>query len=140
MSTNNHNAKAWVLYDADCRVCASLARRFEKLLAHRGFELLPLQTPWVREKLSVSNTDMLAEMRLMFPDGKSVGGADAVLCLARQIWWAWPLWAISRLPGVTLILNLTYRRLATHRHCFNGACKIHQHKGHHGLTAFFEMP
>ena len=35
------------------------------LLARRRLELLPLQTPWVRERLALTETELLAEMRLL---------------------------------------------------------------------------
>jgi predicted DCC family thiol-disulfide oxidoreductase YuxK len=132
-------AKAWVLYDADCGACIRLARRFENVLARRGFELLPLQTPWVRERLGFSDAQLLAEMRLLFADGKTFGGADAVVRLAKQIWWAWPMWLISRTPGAMPLLRRGYRWFAHRRHRLN-TCEIKPHNRHHGVTTFFEMP
>jgi predicted DCC family thiol-disulfide oxidoreductase YuxK len=138
-TTDKRFVKAWVLYDGDCSVCIRLARRFENVLARRGFELLPLQTPWVRERLGLSDEQLLVEMRLLFPDGKTFAGADAVVHLSRQIWWAWPLWAISRIPGAMPLLRRGYRWFANRRHC-SSACRVESHRRHHGATAFFDMP
>ena len=52
------------------------------------------------------------------------GGAAAVVEIARRIWWAWPLWALSRLPGAMRPMHATYRWIASRRSCANGACTI----------------
>jgi len=44
--------------------------------------------------------------------------------LARRIWWAWPLWAVSRLPVVMRLLDCGYRWFAARRYCLNGSCEI----------------
>ena len=67
---------------------------------------------------------MLREMRLLLADGRDLGGADAVVEIARHIWWAWPLWLVSRVPGARAILRAIYRVIAANRHCIGGACKI----------------
>ena len=54
-------------------------------------------------------------MRLRLTDGTVFGGAEAVVEIARRIWWAWPLWAISRLPGAMRPLHAGYRWLARRR-------------------------
>ncbi|HXB61096.1 MAG TPA: DCC1-like thiol-disulfide oxidoreductase family protein [Candidatus Acidoferrales bacterium] len=116
----------WVLYDADCRWCKSMARHFRHLLAGRRLELLPLQTPWVKARLGMPDSQLLEEMRLMRPDGKYVGGADAVLEISHYFWWAWPLWQIGRIPVVTHVLRAVYRWIASNRPCANGSCAVTQ--------------
>ena len=75
-------------------------------------------------RLGVPDERLLAEMRLRLRDGKVFGGAAAVVEIARRIWWAWPLWALSRLPGAMRPMHATYRWIARHRTCPNGACGI----------------
>jgi predicted DCC family thiol-disulfide oxidoreductase YuxK len=99
----------WVLYDADCRWCAGLARHFRHRLAGRRLELLPLQTPWVKARLGLPEARLLEEMRLLRSDGTYFGGADAVLELSRYFWWAWPLRQIGRIPVVRCLLRAAYR-------------------------------
>ena len=41
----------WVFYDAECRFCRGWAERTRDLLLRRGYHLVPLQAPWVIEKL-----------------------------------------------------------------------------------------
>lgn len=114
----------WVLYDGDCRLCATMARRFRRLLEGRHLELLPLQTPWVKARLGLPERQLLSEMRLLRPDGKYFGGADAVLEIGKHFWWAWPLQLIGRIPVVKKILRAGYRWIARNRNCADGACEI----------------
>jgi len=114
----------WVLYDGECRLCTGMARRFHHLLAGRHLELLPLQTPWVKARLHLPEDKLLAEMRLLRPDGKYFGGADAVLEIGRYFWWAWPLRMIGCIPVMKNLLRAVYRRAARNRNCTGGACGI----------------
>ena len=119
-----HALRGWVFFDRDCTVCTSLARRFRRPLEKRGFGLAALQDPRVQALLAVSPKDLLREMRVATADGKIYGGADAVVFLARQIWWAWPLFAAAKLPGVPWILDACYRWFADHRTCVSGLCSV----------------
>lgn len=138
--TDNEKTTAWVLFDGDCRLCTATACRFERALAQRSFKLLPLQTPWVRERLGLPQEHLLAEMRVLFADGKFLGGADAVVYLSRRIWWLWPLWAVSRVPGAMPLLHRGYRWFAANRYCISGKCEVRARKRHHKTRTFFEMP
>jgi predicted DCC family thiol-disulfide oxidoreductase YuxK len=112
----------WILFDGQCPFCARAAARFHRLLAARRFELLPLQTPWIRSRLGMPDSQLLAEMRLMRPDGTLFGGADAVVEIARHFPWTWPLRQISRVPGAMALLRILYRWCARNRTCAHGAC------------------
>ncbi len=117
-------AVASVFYDADCRFCLNAARRFGRVLAGRGVELVSLQGPGASAELGVPADQLLAEMRLRLRDGSVFGGAAAVVEIARRIWWAWPLWALSRLPGAMRQMDAAYRWIARRRSCATDACRI----------------
>ena len=114
----------WVFFDRDCRVCTALARRFRSVLAKRGFALAALQDPRVKALLDLPPEELLHEMRVVTTEGAVFGGAQAVVYLARQIWWAWPLYAMSKLPGILRCLEIGYRWFADHRTCVKGSCSI----------------
>jgi predicted DCC family thiol-disulfide oxidoreductase YuxK len=114
--------RGWILYDADCALCRRWVRRFERTLTLRGFDLAPLQSSWVLECLDVPEHELLARMRVLTRDGRDLAGADAMIFVARTIWWAWPLYAASLLPGGRLWLGLIYDWVARHRHCAGGSC------------------
>ena len=127
VNTEITDAKAkngWVLYDGECRICLGVVRRWGRALRERGFECIPLQTPWVREQLNLPDHILMREMRVLNPAGKVIGGADAVLLLARTFWWAAPLVWLTHLPGVHKLLDALYRWGAARRYCFNGACEL----------------
>jgi len=134
-----------VYFDAECRFCCESVRRLEPILRRRGFGFRPLQSPEARQRFGLSDPALLREMRLSLADGRNLGGADAVAEIARRIWWAWPLWLFSRLPGARPFLRAVYRVIAANRHCLGGACRMsdpqcrrHHVPGRH--RAFFEMP
>jgi predicted DCC family thiol-disulfide oxidoreductase YuxK len=102
--------RGWVFYDARCALCSASAARFRRALARRGFRLVP--------------SGLWPEMRLLTADGHTLGGADAVLYLARRILWAWPVWALAQLPGMQRVYRAAYRWIAAHRYCLSGACAL----------------
>jgi len=119
-----HALRGWVFFDRDCNVCTLLARRFRGPLESRGFGLAALQDPRVQALLALPPEDLLREMRVATCEGKIYGGAEAIVYLARQIWWAWPLYAAAKLPGVLRLLDACYRWFADHRTCSSGLCSL----------------
>ena len=127
MSDNNATqpVEGWICYDGDCAFCRRWLRRVEPPLLRRGFGFVSLQTPWVKAKLNVPEVELLKQMRLMVSDGRMFGGADAAVVLARYVWWLWPLWIISKIPGTMPIIRATYRVIAKNQHCASDRCEIH---------------
>lgn len=99
----------WVFYDANCGFCTATAARFRDTLQRRGFRVIP--------------SGLWNELRLLTAEGHTRGGADAVLHLARHIWWAWPLWALAQLPGMRRVTHAGYRWIAVHRYCISGTAQ-----------------
>jgi predicted DCC family thiol-disulfide oxidoreductase YuxK len=120
--------RGWIFFDRDCSVCTSLVRRFRRTFEKRGFGLAALQDPRVAALLALPPEDLLREMRVITNEGEIHGGAEAVVYLARQVWWAWPLYAAAQLPGVPRILDAGYRWFADHRPCFSGTCSVAREK------------
>jgi len=116
--------RAWVLYDGDCPLCRKWAARFERALTVRGFDLAPLQSAWVTECLGLPEHELLSRMRVLTRDGRDYAGADALIYLARHVWWAWPLYAAADLPFAKTILRRGYDFLARHRHCGAELCSL----------------
>src|SRR5258708_35272777 len=96
-----HAERGWICFDRDCTLCTSLARRFHRTFEKRGFGLAALQDSRVVAFLALPPDQLLREMRVVTPEGQIHGGAAAVVYLAKQIWWAWPLFAIAHVPGVS---------------------------------------
>lgn len=113
-----------VLFDGECPFCRSWVRRLEPILGPRGFAFVPLQTPWVREYFHLPEDQLLSEMQVLLRTGQTYGGADAIIALAKYVWWAWPFALVSQLPGVRHALRAAYRHVAARRYCAAGACSI----------------
>jgi alginate O-acetyltransferase complex protein AlgI len=113
--------RGWIFYDRDCSFCRELALRFQSVFAKRGFQFQPLQHEWVQRRLNLSRQDALEEMRVLMITGAVFGGADAVIALARQVWWATPLAILARVSPVHALLHRLYRWVAAHRTCASNA-------------------
>ena len=111
---NNTTHAGLVLYDGDCGFCLRWLRRVERPLLQMGFRFETLQ----------SHGRELSEMLVQLPDGRELGGADAAMNLSRHVWWLWPLWLVSRIPGVMPIFRAGYRVIAKNRHRFSSSCEI----------------
>jgi alginate O-acetyltransferase complex protein AlgI len=124
----NHSFRGWIIYDGACRSCAASARRFDRIFRRRGFLFLPLQTNWIMERLDLEPDAPLEEMRVLTADGRDIGGSDAVIFLARQIWWTWLFAALAQLPGMHKRLDRGYRRIAAHRVCDHIRCSLEEQR------------
>ncbi len=116
-SRRSNRFQGWILYDGDCRYCVAAAHRFERLFRRRGFHFIPLQTPWVQERLGFQLGAPLEEMRVLTRENRNLGGVDAVIFLAGRIWWSSPFPLVAKLPGVRGVLDRGYRWIAAHRGC-----------------------
>lgn len=118
------HAQGWLFFDAECGFCIRIARRLAPILERRGFGVAPLQDPRVGALLGMTRQELLLELRFLLSDGRQFGGADAVLAVAREIWWARPLVWLAKLPGVLPLLHGGYRWVAARRSCSASACTV----------------
>src|SRR5438105_14070885 len=94
-------ARDTIYYDAACGVCSASVRRTRQMLAKRGFIFEPLQSPGALELLGLRDGEIPDELKLRTRDGQILGGANALIYIARRIWWAWPMWLLCKVAGVT---------------------------------------
>ena len=111
------HAKGWLFFDADCDFCTRSARWIAPILSRRGMAVAPLQDPRVGALLGMNSEALLMELRFLLSDGRQYGGADAVVAVAREIWWGRPLVWFAKLPGAMNLLHYGYRWVATQRSC-----------------------
>jgi predicted DCC family thiol-disulfide oxidoreductase YuxK len=111
------HAKGWLFFDAECGFCTRLARWLEPILARRGFAAAPLQDPRVGALLGMTRQELLRELRFLHSDGRHYGGVNAVIAVAREIWWGRPLVWLAAIPGVMPLLHVGYRWAASQRSC-----------------------
>src|ERR1700716_609978 len=94
------HARGWLFFDAECAFCTRTARWLRPALERRGLAVAPLQDAGGRGLLGLAEADLLRELRFLLSDGRQFGGADAVLAVAREIWWGRPLVWLAKIPGV----------------------------------------
>ena len=116
--------RGWILYDDSCGFCRRWVPFWENALKRRGFHIAPLQADWVRLKLQLNESDLLRDLRLLLPDGTQVCGADVYRYATRRIWWAWPVYLFSIMPGLRIVFDWGYRTFATNRFRVSGACGL----------------
>ena len=118
------HARGWLFFDAECGFCTRIARWLAPIVARRGLGVAPLQDPRVGALLGLSREELMREMRFLLSDGSQCGGADAVVAVAAEIWWARPLAWVARIPGMMEALRAGYRWIAARRKCAGERCGI----------------
>jgi predicted DCC family thiol-disulfide oxidoreductase YuxK len=116
----------WVLYDGGCGFCFRWVHFWEKVIERHGFALKDLQSAWEDGSLKRPQEKLLEDILVLTRDGKLESGADAYLFVARRIWWAWPFYAIFRLPGFNWILWHGYRWFNRNRYRISRHCPLPQ--------------
>lgn len=118
--------RGWVLYDDSCGFCRKWVPMWESTLRKRGFRIAPLQEPWVPEALGMQPEEIAEDIRLYVPATRSVvSGANVYRHVMQKIWWAYPLYVLTRTPGLRSLFDLAYRRFADNRHAFSKSCGLH---------------
>lgn len=119
-----------VLWDDHCNSCRRLKSLVDRRLECAGYRFESLWR-W-RESRSGFSAD---EMHLVFPDGRRLGGIDALLHLMRRVWWLMPVALLGRVPGIHGLMRWAYRWFAARRYRFGcacegkgGTCKLHEQK------------
>ena len=109
-------AVGWVLYDGRCGLCSAGARRSRSLLRRLGLRLATLQS---------AGRSASQEFLLLTRDGSILGGVDAYLFVAEQLWWARPLARLGRVRPIHHTLSRAYRWIASHRRQISAVCRLH---------------
>ncbi|HUM07069.1 MAG TPA: DCC1-like thiol-disulfide oxidoreductase family protein [Terriglobales bacterium] len=111
------HAHGWLFFDAECALCRRIARWLARPMHRRGMALAPLQDPRVGALLGLTRAELLREIRYVTTDGTQTAGADAVLAVLREIWWAQPIVWMSALPGALPSMRAAYRWISRHSRC-----------------------
>jgi predicted DCC family thiol-disulfide oxidoreductase YuxK len=117
-------ARGWLFFDAECRFCTRMARWIAPILLPRGLGVAPLQDPRVGALLGMKREELLTELRCLLSDGANLGGARAVVAVAREIWWARPFVWLAALPGMMPVLDAGYKWIAERRGCVIETCEL----------------
>jgi predicted DCC family thiol-disulfide oxidoreductase YuxK len=112
-----------------------------RMFNRRGFVWVPLQTPGAAERLGLSETALLEEMKLQIADGRVIGGIDSWIALFRSVWWLWPVAFLLSVPGIHALSRTCYRWLARNRYyCFGGKCHVRTKPRRRRKIPFLDLP
>ena len=134
--------RGWIAFDDSCPLCRQTVASWGPLFQRRGFQFIPLSTPWVRDRLGLNPGELPNEFKLLVSDGRILGGAGACCYLARTVWWMAPFGVIGTLPGISSLMQSAYAWVATRRQCLGDVC-LHPKWSvprHHAATTFLESP
>jgi predicted DCC family thiol-disulfide oxidoreductase YuxK len=120
----NNAIVGWILYDDSCGFCRRWIPLWLRSLRLRGFDIAPLQAAWVRERLGLTETELLQDIRLLLVDGRRFDGAGAYRYVMRRIGWAFPVYLASNLPPLRQAFDWAYRTFARNRFRFSRACGL----------------
>lgn len=119
-----HDPHGWLLYDDSCGFCQRWVPTWGSTLRHLGYDIAPLQSDWVRARLGLSDVEVFDDIRLLLRDDSQVKGADVYRYFMRRIWWVWPLYVLTIMPGLRWIFDRAYRTFANNRFGFSKACGL----------------
>lgn len=86
--------------------------------------LAPLQESWVAEELKLPVADTVADFRLFLATGEKFAGADVYRQIFKRIWWCWPIYLLSVLPGFSYLFSLAYATFRDNRGRLSKACRL----------------
>jgi predicted DCC family thiol-disulfide oxidoreductase YuxK len=119
-----------VFYDGECPLCMREIRMLQRRdhrqrirfadIASKDFDAAAIGLTW---------GTLMDRIHGRLPDGTLVEGVEVFRRLYTAIGFG-PLVALTRLPGIKQLLDLSYRVFAKHRlrltgRCVDGACEIH---------------
>lgn len=121
-----------VLYDGHCRFCTAQMARLRRWATPDSIDKVDFQEEGALARFpGLTWDDCMKEMKLVSPDGRVHGGADAIAraLTTRPVWWllVWPFY----IPGIRQIARAIYRLVARHRYrlaakdCDGGTCSLH---------------
>jgi predicted DCC family thiol-disulfide oxidoreductase YuxK len=111
------HARGWLFFDAECEFCTRIAAWMEGPMRRHRLAVAPLQDPRVGALLGLSREELLQAIRYLSSDGNQYSGADALVALAREFWWARPVVWMAKIPGGARVMRAAYGWVARQRRC-----------------------
>lgn len=123
--------RGWVLYDDSCGFCRRWIPFWSGTLHTRDFDIAPLQSDWVRERLNLPQDCLVRDLRLLLANDSQIEGADVYRYVMKHIWWAYPVFILAALPVFRQIFDFGYRTFARNRFRFSRACGLQRQSHKH---------
>lgn len=132
---NPGRSSAVVIWDGECRFCRKQVLRLRSLDWWQQLTFLSLHDARVSQRYpQLSHEQLMAEMWVVPPRGKPVGGADALRWLSRTLPALWPLAPLLHVPLTRPLWRALYGWIARQRYrlagkdCDGGTCELHAHR------------
>jgi predicted DCC family thiol-disulfide oxidoreductase YuxK len=109
--------KPLLIYDGTCYFCLRWIRRWQETLRGK-VDVASFQSVGARFGSDIPIECFQSAVRLIEPDGKIYGGAEAVcrmLSYGAESGSGWALWCYGHLPGYAMVARFWYRLVARHR-------------------------
>lgn len=116
--------EGWLLYDDSCGFCRGAISYGKSILLRLGYDFAPLQSDWVRDHFTIPISELLNDVRLLLPNGTNLAGADVYRHIMQRLWWAYPIYLLSCVPGLRQLFDLVYRLIASNRQLVSKACGL----------------
>jgi len=113
-----------VLYDASCGICSRWVPFWSGTLARQDLGFAPLQAEWVTLRVELPEEELVRDLRLLLETGELISGADVYRHVMRRVWWAWPCYVLTLLPGTRQVFDGFYRAFANRRHRLSRTCRL----------------
>lgn len=97
---------------------------WRKTINRFGYEITPLQTKWVSEKLKLGDENLANDIRLLLNDGTLINGADAYIYGMKKVWWSFPLGFILGLPILRQLTWVFYKIFNQNRFLVSKICGL----------------
>ena len=116
--------KGWVLYDAACGFCSWWIPFWKKTINKTGYDIAPLQTKWVQEKLKLDDEHINRDIVLLNQDGSQLVGADAYIFGMKTVWWSLPAGYLLSIPPFKQLTWIFYKIFNRNRFFVSKICRL----------------
>ncbi len=120
----NTFTKGWILYDNDCGICSRMVPFWQKTFTSLNLSVIPLQTPWVKAALQISDAELLTHFRLILQNGTVLEDADVYRYVLRRKWWGKPFYFFTVLPALKWFFDQAYLSFANNRYKIAKVCGL----------------
>lgn len=118
------NWRIQVFFDGDCPLCRreiNMIRRWDR--NHRIWFTDIARSDFDSKEWKTDQKTLMDELHARLPDGSWVKGVEAFRQIYSLVGFGWIVF-ISRLPGISGILNMAYRVFARNRLRWTGRCEV----------------
>lgn len=120
-----------VFYDGECPLCVSEIRMLQRMDRHERILFTDIAPPDFEPPAGLSWDTLMARIHGRKADGTIVEGVEVFRQLYSAVGFSWIV-ALTRIPGISHVIEQGYRLFAKHRlrltgRCRDGQCDLPHH-------------